>query len=124
MLHEVTSGLGHAARLGRNTFELDGDRSLGVVIDRDRVKRALTNVLDNALRYSPPGAPIHVGWARVDESTVRVAVRDNGPGIDPALFPHVFEPHDRETAPRTAARHSHRRRRGGRGRLTLRRPPA
>jgi signal transduction histidine kinase len=92
LLDEVTGGLEHAARLRDSTFDLNGDRTLDVVVDRDRVKRALTNILDNALRYSPSGAPIHVAWAAVDESTVEITVEDHGPGIDAGLLPHIFEP--------------------------------
>jgi len=97
LLHEVTAGLEHATRLRHNTFELDGDRALGVIVDRDRLKRALTNILDNALRYSPPRAPIHLSWAAADESKVRITVQDHGPGIDPDLLPHIFEPGIRGT---------------------------
>jgi signal transduction histidine kinase len=97
LLQEVAAGLEHAGRLGGNTFEFDGDQTLRVIVDRDRLKRALTNILDNALRYSPPGAPIHVSWAVADESTVRITVQDNGPGIDPNLLPHIFEPGIRGT---------------------------
>ena len=106
---------------------LDGDQALGVIVDRDRFKRALTNILDNALRFSPPGAPVQLSWAAADQSTVQITVQDHGPGIDPDLLPHIFEPgirgappdgsprrrrrarpHDRETPPRTPTRHPHR----------------
>jgi signal transduction histidine kinase len=92
LLQEVAAGVEHATRLGDNTFELDGDRLLSIVVDRDRFKRAFTNILDNALRYSPAGAPIHLRWAAVDGSSVEIIVQDDGPGIDPDLLPHVFEP--------------------------------
>ncbi len=92
LLQEVTAGLEHTARLRQNTFELDGDRALAVTVDRDRFKRALTNILDNAIRYSPAGAPVHLGWAAADESSVQITVEDQGPGIDHDLLPHVFEP--------------------------------
>lgn len=92
LLQEVTAGLEHTTRLRNNTFDLRGDQSLGVIVDRERVKRALTNILDNALRYSPPGAPIHLSWAAEDQSTVRLTIQDNGPGIDPNLLPHILEP--------------------------------
>ena len=92
LLQEVMDGLEHTTRLRDNTFDLDGDETLDVIVDRDRLKRALTNILDNALRYSPPRAPIHLGWAAADESTVQITVQDHGPGIDPDLLPHVFEP--------------------------------
>jgi signal transduction histidine kinase len=91
LLNDVVAGLEHTTRLRDNTFDLDGDETL-VVVDRDRFKRALTNILDNALRYSPPGAPIHLSWTAADESTVQITVEDHGPGIDPDLLPHIFEP--------------------------------
>jgi len=92
LLEEVTAGLEHAARLRENAFEFDGDRALSVIADRDRSKRALTNILDNALRYSPHGAPILLSWEAADASTVQITVHDQGPGIDPEILPHVFEP--------------------------------
>ncbi len=92
LLQEVTAGLEHTARLRDNGFDLDGDRALCVIVDRDRVKRALTNILDNALRYSPPGTAIHLNWAAADESNIQILVQDHGPGIDPNLLPHIFEP--------------------------------
>jgi signal transduction histidine kinase len=98
LLQEVAAGLEHTTRLRDNTFDLDGDQTLGVVVDRDRFKRALTNILDNALRYSPPSASISLGWAAADESTVQISIQDHGPGIDPNLLPHIFEPGIRGTA--------------------------
>jgi signal transduction histidine kinase len=92
LLHEVAAGLEHTTRLRDNRFDFDGDETLGVIGDRDRLKRALTNILDNALRYSPTGAPVHLSWAAADESTVQITIQDHGPGIDPDLLPHIFEP--------------------------------
>jgi signal transduction histidine kinase len=97
LLQEVAAGLEHTTRLRDNTFDLDGDQTLDVIADRDRLKRALTNILDNALRYSPPGAPISLSWAAADASTVQITVQDHGPGIDPDLLPHIFEPGIRGT---------------------------
>ena len=99
VIGESTAGLEHAARVGDNTFVLEGDRGIAVGVDRDRVKRALTNILDNALRYSPAGSPVHVEWKAVDDSTVRIVVRDHGPGIDPELLPHIFDPGIRGSPP-------------------------
>jgi signal transduction histidine kinase len=92
LLHEIVAGLEHTTRLRDNTFDLDGDAGLDVIVDRDRFKRALTNILDNALRYSPPGAPISLSWTAADNSTVQIVVRDDGPGVDPDLLPHIFGP--------------------------------
>ena len=126
LLQEVAAGLEHTTRLRDNTFELDGDQALAVIVDRDRLKRALTNILDNALRYSPTGAPIHLGWTAADESTVQITVEDHGPGNRHRPPPthlrarHPWNPgsrqprrrsrarpHDRQTPPRTPARHPH-----------------
>jgi signal transduction histidine kinase len=99
LLEEVAAGLEHATRLRDNSIDLDGDRTLRVAADRDRLKRALSNVLDNALRYSPAGAPVDVSWATADASTVQITVQDHGPGVDAALLPHIFEPGIRGTPP-------------------------
>jgi signal transduction histidine kinase len=98
LLQDVAAGLEQAAQLGGNTLELDGDRER-VVVDRDRAKRALTNILDNALRYSPHGAPVRISWAAADSSSVQLTVQDRGPGIDPELLPHIFEPGIRGAPP-------------------------
>jgi signal transduction histidine kinase len=97
LLHEVTAGLEHAARLRDNTFELEGEQTVAVTVDQDRIKRALTNILDNALRYSPAGTTVHVRWAADDEARVEITVQDHGPGIDADLLPYIFEPGIRGT---------------------------
>jgi signal transduction histidine kinase len=97
LIREITAGLEHAARLRDNTFVLEGDETVAVTVDQDRSKRALTNILDNALRYSPAGAPVNLSWAANDEASVEITVHDHGPGIDPDLLPHIFEPGIRGT---------------------------
>jgi two-component system sensor histidine kinase MprB len=53
---------------------------------RSRLERALDNVLDNAIKWSPPGGTVEV---RLVEG--RLTVRDHGPGIADADLPHVFD---------------------------------
>jgi two-component system sensor histidine kinase MprB len=53
---------------------------------RARLHRAVSNLLDNAVKWSPPG-----GLVEVTVSDGVVAVRDHGPGIPPADLPHVFD---------------------------------
>ncbi len=61
-------------------------------VDPDRVAQVFGNLLDNALRWTPPGGEavvrLHPGAQR-DE--VRVTVRDTGPGIPEEHLPNVFE---------------------------------
>ena len=58
--------------------------------DRRRLEQVLLNILHNAIKYTPAGGAIRVG-ADGDAASVRVWVRDNGPGIAPADQPHIFE---------------------------------
>jgi len=58
--------------------------------DRSRLMQVLHNLVDNAAKYSPPGAPIDVG-VEVGPRSVTIAVRDRGPGIAPEDLPHIFE---------------------------------
>jgi two-component system sensor histidine kinase MprB len=53
---------------------------------RPRLERAVDNVLDNAIKWSPPGGAVDVGL--VDGT---LTVRDRGPGIPEADLPHVFD---------------------------------
>jgi two-component system OmpR family sensor kinase len=65
-----------------------------VEIDPQRVREVLTNLLSNALRYTPHGGEIQVGLTEAGDSegrSVTVSIEDNGPGIEPAVLPHVFE---------------------------------
>lgn len=58
---------------------------------RDLLFQALSNLLDNALKYSPPGSPIEIGLRRRDEATVELWIADRGPGIPPAERQKVFQ---------------------------------
>ena len=55
------------------------------------LRRVVLNLLQNAVRYSPEGATVHVSVGRVNQDAV-VTVGDSGCGIDPADLPHIFEP--------------------------------
>lgn len=61
-----------------------------VTADPSRLERILTNLLSNALKYSPPDTVVKVR-ARQDGQSLVVSVHDHGIGIDPEDLPHVFE---------------------------------
>jgi two-component system OmpR family sensor kinase len=54
-----------------------------VRVDPLRIRQALVNLLDNALRHSPPEATVQL-TGQLDGDVVRIAVSDSGPGFDPA----------------------------------------
>ena len=58
--------------------------------DRARIELALSNLLDNALQFTPPGGQVAVG-AEQREDVVRLWVRDTGCGIAAEDQPHIFE---------------------------------
>ncbi len=58
--------------------------------DRRALEQILTNLVDNALKYSPEGAEISVGAVR-EAGVLRVFVRDTGPGIEQRHLPRLFE---------------------------------
>ncbi len=61
--------------------------------DPSRVTEVLTNLIDNAIKYSPVGSQVQVVAERStgESEFLRISVRDNGPGIQPQHQSHVFE---------------------------------
>jgi signal transduction histidine kinase len=61
-----------------------------VFADRERVHQVLFNLLDNAVRFTPPGGEVRV-TAEQHNGSVGVHVADTGPGISPEHLPRLFE---------------------------------
>jgi two-component system, sensor histidine kinase len=75
----------------RHHLELDlAEEPMTVLGDPARIEQALTNLLTNAAKYTPPQGHIRVVAAREDGAAV-VHVEDSGLGIGPELLPHVFD---------------------------------
>jgi len=58
---------------------------------RELLRSAIENVLRNAVRYSPQGAPVDVEVER-SPAGLTIAIRDRGPGVPPAELERIFEP--------------------------------
>ena len=101
-----------ALRAERDVFELDdlvgpvldrirprlGDRPISVdlavvpvLIDPVFLDEAVTNILENAAKYTPPGTPLRVSAASIEGGPVRLTVEDAGPGVPDAALGHLFE---------------------------------
>jgi len=92
----------------RQTKGLFGDRPLRTVIDLDtptlvgyfdfsQSLRVLSNLLENAMRYSPPNESVELAARREGDELV-FSVSDRGPGIDPRDVGRIFEPFYRAAA--------------------------
>ncbi len=58
--------------------------------DADRIQQVLSNLLDNALKFSSDDTPVHVSLEQVD-GIARLTVVDKGAGIDPAQLERIFD---------------------------------
>jgi len=80
-----------AARARDIRLELAIDPAAGPVLgDARRLQQVVWNLLSNAIRFAPVGGRVQV---QVDDagSSVELTVTDDGPGIDPAFLPYVFD---------------------------------
>jgi signal transduction histidine kinase len=87
---EVSDELDALAALRRLRLERRLDLVLRVAGDREALKRAIANLVDNAVRLAPEGTLIELAGVR-SNGWVVISVTDEGPGIDPADQPHVFD---------------------------------
>jgi two-component system, OmpR family, sensor histidine kinase KdpD len=67
--------------LGKHPVEIRAPQDLTATLDGDRIKEVLTQLLENAAKYSPPEAPIRV-TAETEDANLVVSVSDQGPGIE------------------------------------------
>jgi len=72
---------------------VDESDSAFVCAEPDSLGRALTNLLDNAVKFSPDGSTIRISISRIREpagSHIELQVCDEGPGVDADLLPRLF----------------------------------
>jgi two-component system sensor histidine kinase VicK len=72
----------------RITFNSQG---VNVWADPDRVLQTLTNLISNAIKFSPPGTEIHLRSRRIDANEAEIQVRDQGRGIPGDKLESIFE---------------------------------
>lgn len=90
-----------ASRLAARELRVEVAR-VPVLVDPVFLDEALANLLDNALKFTPPGAVISVSAPATPSTPVRLVVEDSGPGVPRELHPRLFEKFFR--VPGTASR--------------------
>lgn len=68
----------------------NSDEYLLAQIDAKLIVQVLINIVDNAIKYTPPGSEIAISWKR-NGAFIEISVADNGPGISDEAKPHVFD---------------------------------
>lgn len=103
MLAEVAMLLRPVAdRKGVRLSMPDGESTVRVQADADKLKQIVINLVDNAVKFSPPESGVDVR-VETNRQGVRIMVEDQGPGVPPEDRPHLFERFYRGHGAHTAA---------------------
>jgi two-component system OmpR family sensor kinase len=69
---------------------LDAPEPVVVAGDQSHLRQAISNLMTNAVRHTPPGTPIEVS-ARLANGSAVVSIRDHGAGLDDEALTHAFD---------------------------------
>ncbi|MGH2593098.1 MAG: GAF domain-containing protein [Anaerolineae bacterium] len=91
LIHDALETLRPLAEMADITLEVSPDEGLPPVLgDPDHIRRVLTNLVDNALKFVGSGGEVRASAVR-DDGFVRFSVADNGPGIPAEYRERIFE---------------------------------
>jgi signal transduction histidine kinase/ActR/RegA family two-component response regulator len=90
LVQRTIASFREVGRASRHVISLTGE-PLSVDGDPTRLEQIVTNLLDNAVKYTPPGGRIDVSIAR-EGGDALLRVRDTGVGISPDALPRIFDP--------------------------------
>lgn len=92
LLRRATDRLRAQAERAELALRMDLEKELPAVhVDAGRVEQVLTNLIHNAIKFTPPGGTICISAIATDADTLTVKVKDTGVGIAPDDLPRVFE---------------------------------
>lgn len=92
LIREVVHDLGPI--LARHELVIAEGVRLHAIADPPRLRQILEHLVENAVKYAPPGTRIRIDW-KMAEGTVRIGVEDQGPGIPEEWRERIFEPYAR-----------------------------
>lgn len=86
----VSAAVGEVRDEDRVRYSFEAPEGMTISGDPDLIRRALTQLVENARKYSPAGSPIGIE-ARREGTLDRIAVLDRGPGISPDELERIFD---------------------------------
>ncbi len=85
--YESMQGYAEGAEIA---LRIDTEVEVNIVADGSRLSQVLTNLISNAIKFSPKGDEVVIG-AKKDNRAITFSVTDNGSGIPPEIRDHIFE---------------------------------
>lgn len=90
LLDEAVELYGPSAEEKGLRLRAEGPGGLSLRADRARLRRAVANLVDNAVKFTPRGGSVVASASRAD-GTIALSVRDDGPGIPESDLPRVWD---------------------------------
>jgi signal transduction histidine kinase len=94
LIRDTVAGLQAQAKESDARITMSLEEVEEAQVDPQRMREVLTNVLANAIRYSPRAGEVHIHLTAAASGAERMAtisIRDQGPGMEPDVLSHVFE---------------------------------
>lgn len=90
LAHLLDECCSHVLQLGTHELVVEGEKNLEIIADENRIQQVIINFINNAIKYAPQSRQIFLAIEHKTDS-VKVSVRDTGPGIPADKLPYLFE---------------------------------
>jgi signal transduction histidine kinase len=90
LIQKVVERIYPAVEEGEIEFSYNCPDDVVIAVDPERIQQVLLNILDNAIKYTPRGNPVHLEVFQ-DDSEVLIVISDSGEGIAEEDLKYIFE---------------------------------